>query len=322
MMTLLEIKELKVHYYTLSGIVRAVDGVDFDVGRGEWVSIVGESGCGKSTLAYAILRLVPPPGRIVSGNILLDGVDLLKLSGEDIRKLRGSKISMVFQDPMTSLDPLRRIGDQMVEAITEHEKLGPKAARAKAEKLLASVGLTSDMIDRYPHQLSGGQRQRVTIAIAMALNPSLLIADEPTTALDGIVQDRIMDLLEGFKEQGTSIMLVTHDLALAAERSDRIAIMYAGKIVEYGPVDLIIDQPMHPYSKALLESTPKLRGPKKLTYIPGYPPDLRRPPSGCRFHPRCPRAMKICQLKEPRAEGVDGRIVACWLYLEGGDASE
>ncbi len=313
-MTLLRVENLKVHYYTLSGIVRAVDGVSLSIEKGEWLSVVGESGCGKSTLAYAILRLVPPPGRIVSGRILLDGTDLLRLGGEEMRRVRGSRISMVFQDPMTSLDPLRKIGDQIVEAIVEHEELDVREARKRAEELLASVGLTSDMVNRYPHQLSGGQRQRVTIAIAMSLNPSLLIADEPTTALDVIVQDRIMDLIEGFKAEGTSIMLVTHDLALAAERSDKIAIMYAGKIVEYGPVDEVIDSPMHPYSKALLESTPRLRGPKRLRYIPGYPPDLRRPPPGCRFHPRCEKALKICSQKEPEPRYLNGRMVACWLY--------
>ena len=313
-MTLLRVENLKVHYYTLSGIVRAVDGVSLSIEKGEWLSVVGESGCGKSTLAYAILRLVPPPGRIVSGRILLDGTDLLRLSGEEMRRVRGSRISMVFQDPMTSLDPLRKIGDQIVEAIVEHEELDVREARKRAEELLASVGLTSDMVNRYPHQLSGGQRQRVTIAIAMSLNPSLLIADEPTTALDVIVQDRIMDLIEGFKAEGTSIMLVTHDLALAAERSDKIAIMYAGKIVEYGPVDEVIDSPMHPYSKALLESTPRLRGPKRLRYIPGYPPDLRHPPPGCRFHPRCEKALKICSQKEPEPRYLNGRMVACWLY--------
>ncbi len=314
-MVLIKIKGLSIHYYTLSGIVHAVDNVSFDIVEGEWISVVGESGCGKSTLAYSIIGLVPPPGRIVSGEILFNGKNLVKLSREEMRRIRGKDIGMVFQDPMTSLDPLRRVGDQVAEVFIEHGVLSNwRDAREKARELLRKVGLPEDRASYYPHQLSGGQRQRIAIAIAMALQPKLLIADEPTTALDVIVQDTIMDLMEGFKKQGTSILFITHDLALAAERSDRIAVMYAGKLVELGSVDQVIDNPAHPYTVALLKSVPDLWGGKKIESIPGYPPDLRDPPRGCRFHPRCPFARDICRKEGPETIEVEqGHIASCHL---------
>jgi peptide/nickel transport system ATP-binding protein len=318
MPALLSIRDLRVYYYTLLGAVRAVDGVSLDVEKGEWVSIVGESGSGKSTLALAIMRLVPPPGRIAGGSIVFDGVDLVRLSEAEMRRIRGRRIGMVFQDPMASLDPVRRIGDQIADVYLEHGMAGSREEALKlAGEALEMAGLPGDWVDRYPHQLSGGQRQRALIAAAVALKPDLLIADEPTTALDVIVQAKIMDLLEELKEKlGMTVMLITHDIALAAERSTRIAVMYAGKLVEYGPVDAIVEDPLHPYTRALLESAPDLWGEKRLKGIPGYPPDLRRPPRGCRFHPRCPLATEECKTREPPLVRVGDRLVACFRALE------
>jgi len=315
---ILQLRDLRVYYYTLLGAVRAVDGVTMDVGRGEWVSIVGESGSGKSTLALAIMRLVPPPGRIVGGSILFDGTDLTRLSEAEMRRIRGRRIGMVFQDPMASLDPVRRIGDQIADVYLEHGVASSKGEAIRmAGEALEMAGLPRDWVDRYPHQLSGGQRQRALIAAAVALKPELLIADEPTTALDVIVQAKIMDLIEGLKrELGMTVILITHDIALAAERSTRIAVMYAGKLVEYGPVDAIVEDPLHPYTRGLIESAPDLWGEKRLRGIPGYPPDLRRPPSGCRFHPRCPLALERCRSEEPPLVRVGDRLVACFRALE------
>ncbi len=308
---LLEIKDLVVKYYTLSGIVRAVDHVSLAVKPGEWLSVVGESGCGRSTMAYSIARLISPPGRITDGKIIFGGRDLLRTSPKEFRKILGREIGVVFQDPMTSLDPLRRIGDQIAEVYVTHLGMKKKEAIEKAVEILERVGIPRDKISAYPHQMSGGQRQRVAIAIAVALRPKLLIADEPTTALDVIVQDTIMDLLQSFKEEGTSILFITHDLALAAERSDRIAVMYAGKLVEEGPVEKIVENPLHPYTRGLLKSVPDLWGPKKIESIPGYPPDLRSPPPGCRFHPRCRYAGERCRRGEPVLRWFREHCVAC-----------
>ncbi len=309
---LLEVKNLSVYYYTLSGVVRGAEGISFSVREGEWITFVGESGSGKSTVAHAVMNLVPSPGRIVSGEVLFNGRNLLKLPGEELRKIRGKEMTMIFQDPMTSLDPLRTVGDQMVEAMTVHG-VDEAEAKRKAKELLEGVNLPGDRFNYYPHQLSGGQRQRVSIAIAMAFRPKLLIADEPTTALDVIVQDSIMDILNGMKEEGTSIYFVTHDISLAVERSDRIAVMYAGKLVEVGTVDQIVENPLHPYTKALIEAVPDLWKEGKVRAIPGYPPDLRSPPSGCRFHPRCPYAKAgLCDTEEPDFREVErGHFVAC-----------
>ncbi|WP_456365334.1 ABC transporter ATP-binding protein [Thermococcus sp.] len=309
---LLEVKNLSVYYYTLSGVVRGAEGISFSVGEGEWITFVGESGSGKSTVAHAVMNLVPSPGKIVSGEVVFNGRNLLKLPGEELRKIRGKEMTMIFQDPMTSLDPLRTVGDQMVEVMTVHG-LDEAEAERKAKELLERVNLPGDRFNYYPHQLSGGQRQRVSIAIAMAFRPKLLIADEPTTALDVIVQDSIMDILNGMKEEGTSIYFVTHDISLAVERSDRIAVMYAGKLVEIGTVDQIVENPLHPYTKALIEAVPDLWKEGKVRAIPGYPPDLRSPPSGCRFHPRCPYAKAgLCDAEEPDFREVEkGHFVAC-----------
>ncbi len=309
---MLEVEDLTVHYFTTKGVVRAVEDVSFKAGRGEWLTFVGESGSGKSTVAHALINLISPPGRIVKGKILLEGRNILEMSREELRKIRGREVGMVFQDPMTSLDPLRKIGDQMVEAMTEHG-VDEDEARKVAGDLLEKVNVPKDRLDYYPHQLSGGQRQRVAIAIAMSLRPKLLIADEPTTALDVIVQKAIMELLEELKKEKTSILFVTHDVSLAVERSDRMAVMYAGKLVEVGSVERLLD-PIHPYLKALLESVPDLYSDRKIKPIPGHPPDLRNPPEGCRFHPRCPFAMEICRKEEPELKEVEkGHFVACHL---------
>ncbi|AFK22595.1 dipeptide ABC transporter ATPase [Pyrococcus sp. ST04] len=303
-----------------------MEGVTFSIDRKEWVTFVGESGSGKSTVASAIMRLVPPPGKIIGGEIIFEGKDILKLPEEELRQIRGKEISMVFQDPMTSLDPLRKIGDQLVEVMTVHG-VDEDEAKRRAKELLEKVNIPPDRFDYYPHQLSGGQRQRVSIAMAMAFNPKLLIADEPTTALDVIVQDSIMDLIQSLKDEGTSILFVTHDISLAAERSDKIAVMYAGKLVEFGSVEQIVENPLHPYTQALLNSVPDLWSKKEIKAIPGYPPDLRNPPSGCRFHPRCHVFAErsdlkgICDTQEPTMiEYEKGHFVACHLY--GGAKNE
>ncbi|MEB3844594.1 MAG: ABC transporter ATP-binding protein [Desulfurococcales archaeon] len=319
-MALLEIRGLNVEYPTLSGIVRAVVDANLEVEGGEWVSIVGESGSGKSTLAYSITRLLPPPGRIRSGSILYRGVDLVKLPERELRKYRGPEIGMIFQDPMTSLDPVRTIGDQIAEALLEHGIAKDKAeAYSLAGDALEEVGIPRNRLKSYPHQLSGGQRQRVLIAGAVALNPRILIADEPTTALDVVVQAKIMDLLEELKEKhDMTIIFITHDIALAAERSTRIVVMYAGHIMEDAPAEQLVENPLHPYTQGLLNATPDLWSDKRIESIPGYPPDLRRPPPGCPFHPRCPRAWGLCRSEKPALLDLNGRRVACHLYRREG----
>ncbi len=311
------VRDLKVAYLGLTGMLVAVDDVSLDIREREWLSIVGESGSGKSTLAFSLINLVPPPGKIVAGKIVFEGRDILSLTREELRMLRGKEISMIFQDPMTSLDPLRRVGDQIAEVMLEHEGGGKREAWRKAEKLVRGAGLRPDILYRYPHELSGGQRQRIMISMAMILEPKILIADEPTTALDVIVQDAIMNLLEELKSLGTTIILITHDLALAAERSDRIAVMYAGRLVEVGDADSVIDSPLHPYTKGLLDSVPDVWSDEPVIPIPGSPPDLRNPPRGCRFHPRCPYTTEKCKKEEPPRVLVDGgRMVSCWLRVE------
>ncbi|MGB9729444.1 MAG: ABC transporter ATP-binding protein [Thermoprotei archaeon] len=317
MSELLKINNLKAYYYTLRGIVKAVDDVSLILNKNEFMSIVGESGSGKSTLAHAIPKLLRPPGKIINGEIILENKNLTRMNDEEIRRVRGRKIGFVFQDPFTSLDPLVRIGDQITEVFVEHGIADKDDAKEKAMKLLEEVGIPSDRYKYYPHQLSGGQRQRVAIAIAIALNPALLIADEPTTALDVIVQDLIMDLMQSLINKGMSIMLITHDIALAAERSDKLAIMYAGEIVELGDTKKIINEPLHPYTSGLLSSVPDLWSEKEVKSIPGNPPDLIAPPSGCRFHPRCPYVMSICKERKPPKINVNGREIACWLYSGG-----
>ncbi|MDK2371810.1 MAG: ABC transporter ATP-binding protein [Candidatus Korarchaeota archaeon] len=313
---LLEIEDLHVYYFTKRGVVRAVEGVSFELDRAEILGIVGESGSGKSTLGLAIMNLVPSPGKIVRGSIRLDGKDLTKMSEKELRDIRGKEIAMVFQDPMTSLDPLMRIGDQIVETILAHEDVSKEEAKRRALELLEEVGISRDRFNDYPHQLSGGMRQRVMIAMAISLSPRLIIADEPTTALDVIVQDQIMELFSKLRDEfGVAIILISHDLALELEVSDKIGVMYAGWLMELSKSEELAKKPLNPYARELLKAIPNVElEEQELVSIPGSPPDLHDPPKGCRFHPRCPDAMPICFKEEPPTKSIDGRLVKCWLY--------
>jgi peptide/nickel transport system ATP-binding protein len=313
---LLEVRRLKTYFFTLRGVVKAVDDVSFTLERGESLAIVGESGSGKSTLGYSLIRLVPPPGRIVEGEILLDGTDITKLPEDRIRReIRWKRISMIFQGALNALNPVKRVGDQIADAILAHENVTKKEALERAGELLKAVGIDPKRINNYPHEFSGGMKQRVVIAMALALNPDIVIADEPTTALDVVVQAQILNLLKKLKqERKMSIILITHDLSLVAELADKVAIMYAGKIVEIGPSDDIYTEPTHPYTRGLMASIPRIGGKKELYWIPGNPPDLRSPPPGCRFHPRCQYTMDVCKVKEPPYFKVGNLLTACWLY--------
>ncbi len=320
-MTLLEIKNLKTYFYTLRGIVRAVDNVSLSLDKGKVLGIAGESGCGKSTLAYSIIRLIPPPGMVTGGRILFEGVDILNLDNEIFRvEYRMKKISMIFQGAMYSLTPVYTVGQQLYEVFRYHTDISLKEAMGIIEEQLKAVALDSSILKRYPHELSGGQKQRVMIAMALLLKPKLVIADEPTTALDVIVQAQILNLLKELQAKyGSSMILITHDLSIIAELADDVAIMYAGKIVEYAPSMSLYKEPLHPYTQKLLKSIPRLRVKvEKLDFIPGVPPDLRNPPPGCRFHTRCPYVMEICKKVEPPLIEVKPKhFVACHLYTEG-----
>jgi len=317
---LMRVEGLKTYFYTARGIVKAVDNVSFTLNRGEVLGLAGESGCGKSTTAYSIIRLVPPPGRIVGGRIVFEGQDILKMSSEEYRrKIRWKKISMIFQGAMNALNPVLSIGDQMAEVFMIHKGMSKKEALEESAKLLSMVGIDPKRLRSYPHELSGGMKQRVMIAMALALNPPLVIADEPTTALDVVVQAQVMNVLKKLqKEYKVSIILITHDLSLIAEIADKVAIMYAGKIVEFGTAEHIYLNPQHPYTRGLLASIPRIRGEiKKLEWIPGIPPDLVAPPRGCRFHPRCKYKFEPCDKEEPPMVEVEpGHYVACWLYAK------
>jgi peptide/nickel transport system ATP-binding protein len=314
---LLEVRGLKTYFYTLKGVVKAVDGVDFELNKGESLGIAGESGCGKSTLAFSIIRLVPAPGRIVDGQISFMGKNVLDLSEEDFRRnVRWKGISMIFQGAMNALNPVYTIGDQISEIMIIHRNYTKKEALEEAKKLLEIVGIDPRRVKSYPHELSGGMKQRVVIAMALALRPPLVIADEPTTALDVVVQAQIMNLLKKLKnELGISIILISHDLSLIAEIADKVAIMYGGKIAELGLSEHIYLNPKHPYTQGLLGSIPRLKGEiRDLTWIPGVPPDLSNPPPGCRFAPRCKYASEKCNREPPVIEIERGHYVACWLY--------
>lgn len=317
-MTLLEVNGLKTYFFTYRGVVKAVDNVSFSLEKGETLGLAGESGCGKSTTAYSIIKLVPPPGKIVDGKILLDGkFNLAKMSEPEIRyKVRWKKISMVFQGAMNALNPVYTIGHQICETLIFHADMTKDEALDRAKKLLTMVGLEPDIVKRYPHELSGGMKQRVFIAMALALNPDIIICDEPTTALDVVVQAQILNLLKKLQqEMGMSIIIISHDLGVIAELSDKIAVMYAGKIAELGPAEKILLDPAHPYTKGLISSIPRLTKRVEITWIPGLPPDLINPPKGCRFHPRCPQAMAICKKEEPpRVKLSPDHEVTCWLY--------
>lgn len=318
---LLEVKDLRVSFRTYAGEVQAVRGVSFSLKKGEVLAIVGESGCGKSVTAQTLMRLVPtPPSYIKSGSIIFDGkVDITKLSNRQMEKIRGSEMGMIFQDPMTSLNPTMKIGDQITEGLMKHQGLSKKVAREKAIEILKLVGINSPegRIHQYPHELSGGMRQRVMIAIALACSPKLLIADEPTTALDVTIQAQIIELMKSISEKTeSSIIIITHDLGVVAEMAQRVVVMYAGKIIEQGTVDEIFYEPQHPYTWGLLRSVPRLdtNSDEELVPIPGTPPDLFAPPKGCAFAARCPYAMNHCLEEDPEHTIIsETHTAACWL---------
>lgn len=320
---LLEIKNISTHFETEKGIIRAVDGVNLVLDHGDTLGVVGESGCGKTVLALTIMRLIPsPPGRIIPGNIFFNGVDLLTLENDDMRRIRGKDISMVFQEPMTSLNPVLRIGEQISEIIRLHKGLGSTEALESAIKALQLVGMPSPerIVRNYPHQLSGGMRQRVMIAMALCCGPKLMLADEPTTALDVTIQAQIIDLINKSKEDiGTSVILITHDLGIIAEAVQFVAVMYTGKIVEYASVNNIYNTPLHPYTVGLMESIPSIKHSYEqsdyLKVIPGIVPSLYNLPVGCSFQDRCSHTMDICREVEPQLrEKSPGHMVRCWLY--------
>jgi len=336
---LLEVRDLKVRFFTDDGVVEAVDGVGFSVDRGETVAVVGESGSGKSVTALAIMRLIPqPPGRIVGGQILLEGRDLLALREPEMRAVRGNDIAMVFQDPMTALNPVFTVGYQLMEPLRLHQKMSRQQASRRAAELLAQVGIGDGArrLHDYPHQFSGGQRQRIMIAMALACNPSVLIADEPTTALDVTVQAQILELMQQLQSDfGSGIILITHDLGIVARMADRVAVMYAGRLVEQASAEVVFSQPHHPYTWGLLDSIPRLdqRRGEKLVPIPGSPPSLIHKPSGCAFHPRCRSRRDVCLVETPPLREVSpGHAVACTLgpgeaaaeraRVEGGGSGE
>ena len=316
---LLQIRDLRTSFHTLDGVARAVDGVSFEIRARETMGLVGESGCGKSVTALSVLRLISPPGRIESGDILLRNTNLLKLSKRDMRRVRGGQISMIFQEPMTSLNPVFTVGDQIIEAIRLHQKKTLDEAREIAIAMLRRVGIPSPerRVDDYPHQMSGGMKQRVMIAMALVCRPALLIADEPTTALDVTIQAEILDLLKDLQQEfGMAILLITHNLGIVAGMAERVAVMYAGKVVEYSPVEDLFANPKHPYTMCLFKSVPRLDAPlrKRLETITGQVPSPTHWPTGCRFHPRCPYAIDKCSSEQPPfEEKMPGHSAACWV---------
>ncbi|KGG80217.1 ABC transporter ATP-binding protein [Caloranaerobacter azorensis] len=315
---LLNIENLAIHYITDDGTVKAVNGIDIKLNKGETLGLVGETGAGKTTTALGIMRLVPnPPGEIMSGVIEFEGRDLLKISEEEMRKIRGNKISMIFQDPMTSLNPVMTVGEQIAEVIEIHQNVSKQEAMEKAGEMLELVGIPKARLNDYPHQFSGGMKQRVIIAIALACNPQLLIADEPTTALDVTIQAQVLDLMNNLKNEfNTAMILITHDLGVVAEVCDKVAIMYAGEIVETASLEQLFENPKHPYTVGLFGSIPKLdEEVDRLKPIKGLMPDPTNLPSGCKFHPRCPYAKDICTKKEPKVTELEnGHKVKCLIY--------
>jgi oligopeptide/dipeptide ABC transporter ATP-binding protein len=311
---------LKAHFFAPGRVVKAVDGVSLELHEGETLGIVGESGSGKSATCLSVLGLIPPPGRIVGGKILFEGRNLVELSSREMRAIRGKKIGMVFQDPMTSLNPFLTIGEQLMEPLIVHDRLTRTDARRRAAEILEKVGI-SDAAARlrdYPHRFSGGQRQRVMIAMALLGNPKVLIADEPTTALDATIQAQVLDLFRQIKKEfGASILLITHNLGIVAGMADRVAVMYAGRVVEYGRTDELFYNPRHPYTLALLKAVPRLgNGQQEVTPIAGSPPDLARLPQGCAFCDRCPFHEEKCQQQAPPLDPVaEGHLARCWVDI-------
>jgi len=320
-MALLEVQDLKTYYYTLRGPVKAVDGVSFQVEKGKALGLAGESGCGKTTVALSILKILPPGGKIVGGKILFGGKDLVNLKDKQMREIRWKGISIVFQGAMNALNPLFKVGDQIVEAIRFHEpKVKKKQAWERTEKLFETVGLEPSRAKNYPHEYSGGMRQRGLIAMALACNPELLIADEPGTALDVIVEAQVLKLMSELKDKlNLGMILITHDLSIITETCEKVAIMYAGKIVEQGDIVTIFKEPLHPYTQGLISAFPSIKAAKRrMTSIHGFPPDLLNPPTGCRFHPRCSHTMDICKKEDPQPlKLARDHYVACHLVEMG-----
>ncbi|MBV9753504.1 MAG: ABC transporter ATP-binding protein [Hyphomicrobiales bacterium] len=318
---LLSVKDLRVEFVTRRGPLTALDEVSFDLAPGEILGVVGESGAGKSLTGLAIIGLLDPPGRIAGGEIRLNGERIDNLAPEAMRKIRGRRIGMIFQDPLTSLNPLLRVGDQLVETILTHTSLTPKAARARAISLLTEVGIPAPekRIDGYPHEFSGGMRQRVVIALALCAEPALVIADEPTTALDVSVQAQIIAVLKRLaREHHAAVILITHDMGVIAETADRVAVMYAGRIAEIGRVEEVVRDPLHPYAKGLMAAIPTLEGrAARLAQIPGAMPRLSAIPPGCAFNPRCPNVFDRCRIERPPPLPIGTRRAACWLYDRG-----
>lgn len=318
---ILEVKRLRTHFFTEEGVVPSVNGVSVHIDAEETLGLVGESGCGKSVTSLSIMRLIPsPPGRIVGGEVLFRGRDLLQMPMDQMRRIRGNDIAMIFQEPMTSLNPVYPVGDQIAEAVILHQKVKRREALDRAVEMLRLVGISSpaERLYQYPHQMSGGMRQRIMIAMALSCNPQLLIADEPTTALDVTIQAQILELMKDMRQKfHSAILLITHDLGVVAEMTDRVAVMYAGKVVEEASTKDLFRRPLHPYTTGLMESIPRVDTPAgtRLHVIDGVVPNLLRLPSGCAFAPRCPKAMDVCRVEEPRlAEVEPDRQVSCWLY--------
>jgi peptide/nickel transport system ATP-binding protein len=314
----LSVRDLRVEFVTRRGVLKAIDGVSFDIAPGEVLGVVGESGAGKSVTGSAVIGLIDPPGRIAGGEVWLSGQRIDNLSREEMRRIRGKRIGMIFQDPLTSLNPLYRVGEQLVETIQTHTNPSAAGARRRAIELLTEVGIPAPerRIDGYPHEFSGGMRQRVVIALALCAEPELIIADEPTTALDVSVQAQIISLLQRLgREHGTAIMLITHDMGVIAETADRVAVMYAGRIAEIGPVQDVVQNPLHPYARGLMGAIPTLaQDAKRLVQIPGSMPRLSAIPPGCPFNPRCPHAWERCRVDRPEPIQHGAHKVACHLY--------
>jgi peptide/nickel transport system ATP-binding protein len=319
-MSLLQVKNLVVEFPSRHGTLRALDGISFDIAPGEILGVVGESGAGKSLTGAAIIGLLEPPGRVAGGQILLEGKRIDQLNADQMRNIRGRKIGAIFQDPLTSLNPLYTIGRQLTETILAHLPVTPKEARQRAIDLLKDTGISAaeDRIDHYPHQFSGGMRQRVVIALALAAEPQLIVADEPTTALDVSIQAQIISLLKKVcKDRGAAVMLITHDMGVIAETCDRVAVLYAGRVAEIGPVHQVINHPAHPYTAGLMASIPDMDGDReRLNQIDGAMPRLNAIPSGCAFNPRCPKAFDRCRQETPELVQAGANRAACWLHSE------
>jgi peptide/nickel transport system ATP-binding protein len=314
---ILEIEHLTVHFPIYIGTVRAVEDVTLEIKQGEVMGLVGESGCGKSTLGFSILRLLRPPGLIAGGQIRYHGNDIVKMNNQELLAIRGKRIAMIFQDPLTSLNPLFRVGDQFVEAIQTHANgVSNKEALERAADMLKRLGIAPDRLYEYPHQMSGGMRQRIMIGIALVLNPDLLLADEPTTSLDVIVEAQFLDLLNELREQfNLTILLISHNIGIVAQMADRVTVMYGGRLAETGKAEALFADPRHPYTQGLLASIPNIKlDQPKLHSMPGAPPDLVDPPSGCVFHPRCPYVMDKCRGEIPPSFNDQDHRTACWLY--------